>query len=527
MEVVGAVIGKDEDSIRAGVAATFAVDEGTVAFFDRIQLDELNVQSAMVILRQCGVPKMNFVLRCLPPACIADQATAFDALVLGAAHSKLLLHADEARRQRTTELLRAPLRHGGFGLTSAVKTSPAAYLGSLAAVKVAPAFVQYSQPNSPLPSSTLLHGWIEESMASVIEAAPECREHLPTSASSFFQHFTSPSKSSPLQRTLSLLATESESKASLTRAKQMSGVDGGLSFAHLISVSAKRAWIWKTVEPTTKDLELTDTQYRLAARLNLGLSPMAGIAALPNTCPVCLKLNTIRKDAWHFMTCSKLTKGEVSVRHDEVESALYRAALILGLQAVRQPAGLDPKSDLRPDLMIILPGRRILTDVAICHPLAPSRVKKGGRSSTALGTARDVEGQKRKKYLDIETRHQMELIPFVVETCGGVGPAAVKLLKALAAAGEEHLAMWPRKDIIRHVVGSVAIAVQRGSAMAYLEGYDRALRALGESKSQEEKENERHGKNEEAEGEEEEDCDEVERRGDSRGDTGAGACQWE
>ena len=154
-------------------------------------------------------------------------------------------------------------------------------------------------------------------------------------------------------------------------------------------------------------------------------------------------------------------------------------------------------------------------------------MKKGGRSSTALGTARDVEGQKRKKYLDIETRHQMELIPFVVETCGGVGPAAVKLLKALAAAGEEHLAMWPRKDIIRHVVGSVAIAVQRGSAMAYLEGYDRALRALGESKSQEEKENERHGKNEEAEGEEEEDCDEVERRGDSGGDTGAGACQWE
>ena len=40
-------------------------------------------------------------------------------------------------------------------------------------------------------------------------------------------------------------------------------------------------------------------------------------------------------------------------------------------------------------------------------------------------------------------------------------------------------------------------------------------------------ENEGHGKNEEAEGEEKEDCDEVERRGDSRGDTGAGACQWE
>ena len=59
----------------------------------------------------------------------------------------------------------------------------------------------------------------------------------------------------------------------------------------------------------------------------------------------------------------------------------------------------------------------------------------------------------------MKTRHQIEVIPFVVETCGGVGPAAVKLLKAMAKAGQEHLAMWPKMDIIRHVVGSVAMFV--------------------------------------------------------------------
>ena len=85
---------------------------------------------------------------------------------------------------------------------------------------------------------------------------------------------------------------------------------------------------------------------------------------------------------------------------------------------------------------------------------------------------------KRRKYLKMKTRHQMELMPFVVETCGGMGPAAVKLLKAMAKAGEEHLAMWPKQDIIRYVVGSVSIAVQRGSVMAYLEGYDRSLTTL-------------------------------------------------
>jgi hypothetical protein len=74
----------------------------------------------------------------------------------------------------------------------------------------------------------------------------------------------------------------------------------------------------------------------------------------------------------------------------------------------------------------------------------------------------------------------MELMPFVVGTCGGMGPAAVKLLKAMAEAGQEHLAMWHQKDIIRHVVGSVAVAVQRGTVMAYLQGYDRALTVLGQ-----------------------------------------------
>ena len=267
VEVVGAVIGRDEDAIRAGVQATFAADAGTAAFFERVQLDDLSAQSAMLVLRQCAVPKMGYALRCLPPPCVAEQATAFDLLVIGAAQSKLRLHDDEAGRRPTAQLLRAPLRYGGFGLTSALRTSPAAYLGSMAAVKAAPAFAKYCQADCPLPATTLLHGWIQGSMASVIEATPECAEHLPASASTFFQHFSSPSPSSTyktlahsstLQHTLSSLANSSDHEASLTRAKQMRGEDEGMSLAHLISVSAKRAWAWKTVLPTSQELELTD-----------------------------------------------------------------------------------------------------------------------------------------------------------------------------------------------------------------------------------------------------------------------------
>ena len=39
--------------------------------------------------------------------------------------------------------------------------------------------------------------------------------------------------------------------------------------------------------------------------------------------------------------------------------------------------------------------------------------------------------------------------------------------------------MWSYDDIVRELVGSVAIAVQRGTVMTYLEEYDRTVHARG------------------------------------------------
>ena len=245
VEVVGAVVGRDEVAIRAGVAATFGKDRGAAAFFARLQLDEMKVQSSMLILRQCGVPKMNYALRCTPPPCIAVQAAAFDELVLRTAKAKLLLHDDETDRQPTVERLRAPLRHGGFGLTSALLTSPAAFLGSLAAVASAPAFAQHARPDGLLPRASLLHGWIESSMDAITDVTPECTALLPAAAPAFFQHFSPPStpKPSSLQHKLSLQATQSVYTASLQRTQDMKKMDGGLALSHLRAISAPRAWI--------------------------------------------------------------------------------------------------------------------------------------------------------------------------------------------------------------------------------------------------------------------------------------------
>ena len=68
----------------------------------------------------------------------------------------------------------------------------------------------------------------------------------------------------------------------------------------------------------------------------------------------------------------------------------------------------------------------------------------------------------------------------MVETYGGLAPSAVKLIQAMAQAAAQHLSLWSRTAILRELVGSVAIAVQRGSAMSYLEGYDKSLYVMSQ-----------------------------------------------
>ena len=63
-----------------------------------------------------------------------------------------------------------------------------------------------------------------------------------------------------LQHQLSLQATASTHQASLQRARAMKKTDGGVTVARLVSVSAPRAWAWKSVQPTSRELALTDVQ---------------------------------------------------------------------------------------------------------------------------------------------------------------------------------------------------------------------------------------------------------------------------
>ena len=107
-----------------------------------------------------------------------------------------------------------------------------------------------------------------------------------------------------------------------------------------------------------------------------------------------------------YLVCKTQNKREIDTRHNAVKDALYRAVLLTGGQAVREVTGLQRKSKLRPDLQIVYPGRHVLTDVAVVHPLG---VYGCERPANSTATAKKMATAKRTKYAAIASRHDAEL----------------------------------------------------------------------------------------------------------------------
>ena len=68
--------------------------------------------------------------------------------------------------------------------------------------------------------------------------------------------------------------------------------------------------------------------------------------------------------------------------------------------------------------------------------------------------------------------------PFVMETAGCINAAAERLVELMAEEGEAHLCVWTKADVVRELVQSVAIAVQRATALCDSHGYEQSMRTL-------------------------------------------------
>lgn len=417
---------------------------------------------------------MNYLSRCIPPPCLAPIAAAFDDTVLDVAYTKLKIEKEE-RNGATDYILRNRLKLGGFGLTSVVESSPAAYLASLASLAV-------KHPSFPLLTpSSLLYSWIQSTLTTLCDTTDDlqsdtghsstrtARNNLPSCPSVFFAHYRAhPQQVVKLQHSLLQQAAELRFNAAGQGAL---GAGDLMGVAHYKAYSAPHAHRWKSAIPSRTSHTLSADHYVVSARLNLRLRPYH--IPLPPHCASCNTQNAVARDPWHHLCCNSHKRQELTLRHDAVVHALYLHANHSGAAACKEPQGLSTEDGRRPDLQIALPGAHLLTDVVVSHPLAPSHVADAAVDHLAIAAA--AADGKATKYKDVASTQMAEFIPFSVETTGGIGADAARLIDLLSLASRDYLTLPSHHPFANSILSSVAIAIQRGNALAIQAGYSRAV----------------------------------------------------
>lgn len=446
--------------------------------FQALRDPRLPTQIAFLLLRVCGVPRMNYLCRTVRPEWLEEAAKAFDTEVINTAQSRLSLQSPELLEAKSS--LTTPIRLGGFGLTSTAAVSPIAYLSAyIQAADVLGSL--YPPADPPLPSSFPPNHPLSLSVQSALDySISECiEEKVPSPLQPFLHKMFNPAALArdvdPLalnttQQVLTELMHEKSFNARFAAIASLPVEQRLRLKSHLRAVTARLSGTWLVTIPTSPELTLSDDEFAISSRLRLSLNPRS--QPLPPSCHLCH--SGIGNDQWHFLSCS-LTKPQLtSNRHDPIVQIVAGWIRRTGAAVRVEPRDLT-SDNKRPDLLIHAGTEVVWSDVTIRHSTAPSRAALGASSSLAV--AKQAEAEKIHKYTAEAQASGAVFNPFAIETHGGWGPKAIQLaakISGWAVAGEAAGSPWSAAEIRRNLRESVAIAVQRGNARAVLNAMQKA-----------------------------------------------------
>lgn len=459
--LLGAPVGWDDDKISSILQRT--LDE-TTPIFQSLLLSPLSTQEAMHILRVSTLPTLGYLMRVVPPRLLSDTCRAFDKLVLEVAAKKLGL---PELTERTAKQTRLKLRNSGLGLQSTEQTSPIAFACAFIA-----SHDLLSEPiilgkTSLHPDSQYRHH--------VVHAINETRSQVAGRANA--AEFVPPASdlSGPKPSILQWIRRNQSGAAELPRKLQhvFSHASDLNRFDALFSSSCKADQArlkpcsvhgnaaWLGALPTSIETRMSKTVMRLATRIRLGVQLFDG---KPYDC-ICGEANgKAGADPLHALSCIKIRRTEVNVRHNNVAQKLYQAAVRAGCIVQKETQSWD--SQERVDLEIITPaGERLIIDVTVVQPTAPSFSRaRDGPHNTTLFAANFASKQKCAKYSDMTKQQEAEFIAAAAEIFGGLTPATLALAKRICNFATRTSCPWTHKELYANLISAIAVAIQIGNA---------------------------------------------------------------
>ena len=346
------------------------------------------VQQRYLLLKECVIPSITYLLRTVPPHRRIDATTAFDNDVEDI--SRKLLGTDEFRdgcHLSECDQLYLPLKYGGLGITKASWISEAAYLSSRWEAGV----LFDSAEERSFYVQSLRDRKVQITEEDLKEVAPRRK----------------------MQKELTDQILKGRYFAMLEKEDE----DGK---ARITASQEKGANDWLQALPNTTSKYYSDRQWRVLVRMRLGLQ--VACQRLPSFCPLCGGL--VENFPHHALTCSY---SEMKFGRDDRHAEL-RDLLISGLSVWGIPVDKEPKirraDNIRGDLQLPHPTGTIVVDTSVVHPSAV-RDQQNLRPTAAT----NVRERLKCRTYDAACRDQHKsFVPFVMQTFGGFGSKALLFL---------------------------------------------------------------------------------------------------
>jgi len=430
-------------------AARSAILQATVnkhrPLFAALADPRLSAQESTYLARQCVNHKLSYLIAVSPPTISSPIAQEFDLQLRQALSKRLNIELNG----KALEQAQLPVAMAGLGLRSAQWLAPIAFLSSHA--RAAKAMKSVSISGTPTMQA------LTDSLAAVKQmVSPPTAHDLPADVSTFYSHFAS----HPAAQLQHVLTAEAELRIFEQMVKQANST---YDRARLKAASADKASLWITAAPTSPETRLDDSSFQLAVRHLLGLRP-ADI--LPLRCPFCNHANgDLQTNPWHPLSCPRLAGTASTSRHDTgVQTIAGWISKLGGYVKTERPLKLMTKNgeiEIIPDIDAQLDDQRYLIDYSQVDVTCPTHVDKG--ATVPLAVAAEIERKKHAIYRELaeQIRPKPIVVPFVVESYGGLGVEATDFVKKLITKAATMASVWQPSEFVHSIFWSIACATQR------------------------------------------------------------------
>jgi hypothetical protein len=475
--LLGSAVGRTDDILHRLLIQQIGTTHDDI--FKRLLNSKLHIQPAMLLLRQCMLPKLNYILRTVRPSATRRITDEFDNKVLECALRMLELNLTSSQyRDEIITQLRLPCRMSGFGLRSSTSIASYAYLDSAARALHLDHITNQLFTASPSSSfRSAIDECIEFTQNQCQPVIADVKKLIPDCVDSFLRQYQSIASDTP--RLQHILTHEAEKQ----KFRALSTVYSSDEYhsARLLATSAKGAALWKVAVPVDRYCQLTDAEYIIATRINLGLPPCE---VMPNICGQCRRAVGYDHCSTHALACNYLKGTLATDRHDTIQRAIEIYACRAGITVRRhERTNQHNSSDRRTtDVTLYWANRPVKYDVTCRHPVCPSAVKAASRTQliTAARADRDkhvhhhVDMNESQTHIEPSLRQAQVFKSFSCESFGGLHADAAQLIHDICIIAQDRPTAFTAYEVKYGLHASIACAIQRFNAAMILENIHQA-----------------------------------------------------